>query len=125
MSGFYGRHVQLPSSNAPVPTEILTNPKWFPWFKPVLGAIDGTHLPCFAPAAELHTARKLSSHLENGPKIQCCIILENLENYLKLVEFLSYLKLSENRRSPLWIIENYRKIFNVCGNVATLYPQCT
>lgn len=57
LSGFYGRHVHLPTSSSPTPTEIYTNLKWFPWFRNVLGAIDGTHLPCCPPAAELHTAR--------------------------------------------------------------------
>ncbi|KAF9017267.1 hypothetical protein BDZ89DRAFT_905817, partial [Hymenopellis radicata] len=41
---FYNRHVRPPTADDPTPTEISTNRKWFPWFKDVLGAIDGTHI---------------------------------------------------------------------------------
>ncbi|THU90175.1 hypothetical protein K435DRAFT_602516, partial [Dendrothele bispora CBS 962.96] len=55
--GFYNKHVCLPTVDAPVPIEISANRKWFPFFKDVLGAIDGTHINCCPSAAERQAAR--------------------------------------------------------------------
>ncbi|KAF7290776.1 putative transposase [Mycena indigotica] len=41
---FYTTFVRLPDPNAPPPVAIRTNPKWWPYLKDVLGAIDGTHI---------------------------------------------------------------------------------
>ncbi|KAF0728661.1 hypothetical protein Ae201684_013619 [Aphanomyces euteiches] len=34
------------------PNEIQENPKWFPFFKDCIGALDGTHIPAFVPLNE-------------------------------------------------------------------------
>ncbi|KAF7358246.1 putative transposase [Mycena venus] len=54
---FYTKYVQLPEAADPPPDAIRHNPKWWPYFKDVLGAIDGTHINCSPSAEDLHTAR--------------------------------------------------------------------
>ncbi|KAJ7182027.1 hypothetical protein C8R46DRAFT_885316, partial [Mycena filopes] len=41
---FYSKYVRLPEADAPPPPAIRHNPKWWPYFRDMLGAIDGTHL---------------------------------------------------------------------------------
>ena len=48
---FYNRYVHLPLIGAPTPPEILNNPKFYPFFKDALRAINGTHINCSATAA--------------------------------------------------------------------------
>ncbi|KAI9068904.1 hypothetical protein FKP32DRAFT_1552229, partial [Trametes sanguinea] len=54
---FYNRHVKLPSANDPIPLHISTNPKFYPFLKNVVGAIDGTHITC-TPSLEDHPASR-------------------------------------------------------------------
>lgn len=54
---FYNHFVKLPGTNAPIPNHIQSNPKLFPFFQNVLGALDGTHINCFTSAVDRHTAR--------------------------------------------------------------------
>ncbi|KAH6902271.1 hypothetical protein BKA70DRAFT_1032037, partial [Coprinopsis sp. MPI-PUGE-AT-0042] len=54
---FYSKYVQLPPIDAPVPDAIQNSPRLFPFFKDVLGAIDGTHINCCPSAAERQAAR--------------------------------------------------------------------
>jgi hypothetical protein len=42
---FYTRYISLPDPDE-VPPKIKENPKWFPFFKDVIGALDGTHVRC-------------------------------------------------------------------------------
>jgi hypothetical protein len=49
--------VRLPEADDPPPDAIWHNPKWWPYFCNVLGAIDGTHINCSPSAEDLHTAR--------------------------------------------------------------------
>ena len=46
---FYTNHVQLPIGTDPVPPKIANNPKFFPYFKDAVGAIDGSHLHVAPP----------------------------------------------------------------------------
>ncbi|KAF9474535.1 hypothetical protein BDN70DRAFT_774566, partial [Pholiota conissans] len=41
---FYTIYVWLLSIDDPIPSEIATNPKFFPFFQNAIGAIDGTQL---------------------------------------------------------------------------------
>lgn len=41
---FYNRYVKLPSLDDPVPSHIYDNPKFYPYLKDVVGAMDGTHI---------------------------------------------------------------------------------
>lgn len=54
---FYNKYVHLPNVNDPVPEAIQNNPKWWPFFQNVLGAIDGTHINCTPSAQDVHSAR--------------------------------------------------------------------
>ena len=54
---FYTDLVKLPNEDDPVPSEILDNPKFFPFFRGALGAMDGTHINCCPSAAERQAAR--------------------------------------------------------------------
>ena len=45
---FYTDNVHLPHNHFPVPPEIQENPKFFPFFKDTLGAVDDTHINCNA-----------------------------------------------------------------------------
>lgn len=42
-------YIVLPDSSAPVPENIRNNPGSWPYFRNVLGAIDGTHIECTVP----------------------------------------------------------------------------
>ncbi|KAE8221473.1 hypothetical protein CF326_g8550 [Tilletia indica] len=45
----YNKHVRLPAARSPVPDRIKNDPALFPFFKDVVGAIDGSHVPAHAP----------------------------------------------------------------------------
>jgi hypothetical protein len=45
---FYTQYVHLPPVGIPTPPIILNSPKFYPFFKDTLGAIDGTHINCSA-----------------------------------------------------------------------------
>ena len=42
-------YVQFPSGNN-IPAKIQQNPKFFPYFRDAIGAIDGSHIPITPPA---------------------------------------------------------------------------
>ncbi|KAG6478218.1 hypothetical protein ZIOFF_061653 [Zingiber officinale] len=46
-----GTHIIRPYEHNGVHPHILHNPKWFPYFKNCLGAIDGTHVSAWAPTS--------------------------------------------------------------------------
>ncbi|XP_059665391.1 uncharacterized protein LOC132311495 isoform X2 [Cornus florida] len=47
-----GKSLIRPPQSDDVPSHILHNPKYYPWFKNCIGAIDGTHISAFAPASK-------------------------------------------------------------------------
>ena len=47
---FYANHVQLPIGTDPIPPEISYNPKFWPYLKDAVGAIDGSHFHCAPPS---------------------------------------------------------------------------
>ena len=47
---FYTNHVILPTGVEPVPPQISNNPKFWPYFKDAIGAINGSHFHCAPPA---------------------------------------------------------------------------
>ncbi|CAA7270773.1 unnamed protein product [Cyclocybe aegerita] len=53
---FYDLYVKLPDLSTPIPDYILTNSKFFPYFRSVLGALDGTHINAFTSAADQHAS---------------------------------------------------------------------
>lgn len=54
---FYNDYIKLPRVDAPIPPEIQDNPKFYPFFKDALGAIDGTHINCCPSAADQQATR--------------------------------------------------------------------
>ena len=56
-SPFYPAAVELPSGATPISSYIKDNPKFWPFFKDALGAIDGTHIRATIPVAEQQVAR--------------------------------------------------------------------
>ena len=54
---FYTQYVHLPAVGIPTPPIILNNPKFYPFFKDALGAMDETHINCCA-SAEMHQAAR-------------------------------------------------------------------
>lgn len=54
---FYVQFVKLPTNIDPVPERIFENPKFYPFFKDALGAIDGTHINSHVTAAQRQAAR--------------------------------------------------------------------
>lgn len=46
---FYQQYVQLPRANAPLSDFIEKNPRFYPFFKDCIGAIDGTHIRVSPP----------------------------------------------------------------------------
>ena len=55
----------------PVPPFIHTNPRFYPFFKDALGAIDGTHIPCTPSVEERETARDRKGGLSQNC-LACC-----------------------------------------------------
>lgn len=49
---FYTAHVHLPTADSDVPPQIRNNPKFWPFFKDCLGAIDGSHIHSATSASE-------------------------------------------------------------------------
>ncbi|KIK20856.1 hypothetical protein PISMIDRAFT_73993, partial [Pisolithus microcarpus 441] len=55
--GIYARYVRLPREDDPVHPTILNDPKFYPFFRDALGAIDGTHIACVPAADERDASR--------------------------------------------------------------------
>jgi hypothetical protein len=49
---FYSKYVCLPTENNPTPPQIRNNPKFWPFFRNAIGAIDGSHIHSAPPASE-------------------------------------------------------------------------
>jgi len=62
-------YVQLPSANSPTPPEVLQNPKYYPYFTNIIGAIDSIHIICH-PSGKDHNA----AHDHKGNLTQNCLI---------------------------------------------------
>ena len=61
---FYPKYVCMPGASSLVPPKIRYNPKFWPFFKDALGAIDGSHFASAPPQEEQPFCRnrKVSSH---------------------------------------------------------------
>ena len=66
---FYDSQVRLPTASDPIPPEICNNPKRYPFFKDVIGALDWTHINC-SPSEE----ERQTSHNQKGLLTQNCLI---------------------------------------------------
>jgi hypothetical protein len=68
---FYNKFVHLPSENEPVPEEIQNNTKFWPFFRNVLGAMDGTHINCNPSASERQSAQNRKGRVTQNC-LACC-----------------------------------------------------
>lgn len=68
---FYNTYVHLPPHDAPIPDHIRSNPKFYPYFKNVLGAMDGTHIRCSPSAAERALARDRKGQVTQNTLAVC------------------------------------------------------
>ncbi|KAJ3755866.1 hypothetical protein EV360DRAFT_24453, partial [Lentinula raphanica] len=56
-SEFYNRYVRMPLPDDALSDFILSNSKFYPFFKDALGAVDGTHITCIPSADQRDLAR--------------------------------------------------------------------
>src|SRR5882724_189523 len=49
---FYNSCVTIPTQSTPLESYIADNPKFYPFFKGALGALDGTHISACPPASD-------------------------------------------------------------------------
>jgi DDE superfamily endonuclease len=72
---FYVKYVHLPTANSGVPPEIRSNPKFWPFFKDCLGAIDGSHIHSAPPAVERASRRNRKGFLSQNCLFICSFSL--------------------------------------------------
>ena len=68
---FYTENVKLPLEDTAVPPEIKNNPKFYPFFKDALGAIDGSHINSCPSAAERQANRDRKGGLTQNCLAAC------------------------------------------------------
>ena len=73
---FYNKYVRLPCASDPCPPEIRHNPKFWPFFKDTLGAIDGSHIHCSPPALERAFYRNRKGFLSQNCLFACSFNLQ-------------------------------------------------
>ncbi|KIK14211.1 hypothetical protein PISMIDRAFT_17463 [Pisolithus microcarpus 441] len=67
----YGTYVRLPRADSPIPSRIANNPKFYPFFKDAIGAIDGTHIACMPSANERDLMRNRKGFLSQNCLVAC------------------------------------------------------
>lgn len=75
---FYTDLVHLPRADDPIPSEIANNPKFYPFFKDAVGAIDGTHINCTPTAEQRQAARDYKGTLTTNCLAACTFDLQFL-----------------------------------------------
>jgi DDE superfamily endonuclease len=73
---FYTAYVHLPTADDPVPSPIRNNPKFWPFFKDALAAIDGSHIHCAPPASERAFYRNRKGFVSQNCLFACSFNLE-------------------------------------------------
>lgn len=67
---FYRRYVKLPRHDH-TPPEIRSNPRFYPYFRPVRGAIDCTHLDAHVSAEDLARYRNRKGRISQNVITAC------------------------------------------------------
>ncbi|KAL5699871.1 hypothetical protein ACHQM5_030707 [Ranunculus cassubicifolius] len=67
-----GTELIKPVNRGAVQPEIQRNPKWFPYFKNCIGAIDGTHVAAWSPASTSSTFRGKRTKLVTQNVLAAC-----------------------------------------------------
>jgi hypothetical protein len=73
---FYGKYVKLPHSDAPTPPEIAFNPKFYPYFKDALGALDGSHIACAPSEVDRENCRNRKGSISLNCLAACSFDLQ-------------------------------------------------
>jgi len=68
---FYTKYVCLPTADHPVPSEIRNNPRFWPYFKDALGALDGTHIHSAPPIYERPANRNRKGFISQNCLFAC------------------------------------------------------
>ena len=68
---FYTTYVHLPTANSPTPIKICNNPKFWPFFKDALGALDGSHIHSAPPASERAFSRNRKGFVSQNCLFAC------------------------------------------------------
>ena len=80
-SPFYTNYVCLPTADDTVPHNILQNPKFWPYFKGALGALDGSHIHCSPPAHERSSYRNRKGFVSQNCLFGCSFGLQFVFTY--------------------------------------------
>jgi hypothetical protein len=78
---FYTKCVHLPTADDPVPPEIRNQPKFWPYFKDALGALDGSHLHCAPPAYDRSAYRNRKGFVSQNCLFACSFGLQFVYAY--------------------------------------------
>ena len=68
---FYSQYVQLPTAEHGIPHQILNNPKFYPFFKDALGALDGSHIQSAPPSADRASSRNRKGFISQNCLFAC------------------------------------------------------
>jgi hypothetical protein len=74
----YHSYVQLPGSDTPIPEEIRTEKKFYPYFKDCIGAIDGTHILAYVAELDRPAYRNRKSQVSQNVLAACSMDLRFL-----------------------------------------------
>jgi hypothetical protein len=80
---FYAEHVCLPTADTPVPPEIRNNPKYWPYFKDALGALDGSHIHSAPPINDRPAYRNHKGFVSQNCLFACSFGLKFVYAYTR------------------------------------------
>lgn len=75
---FYNTYISLPDASTPLTSIIRDNPKFYPYFKDVLGAINGTHFDAWTSSEERHASRDRKGRVSQNTLFACDVDLKFL-----------------------------------------------
>ena len=78
---FYTKYVRLPTADDAVPPEIRQNSKFWPYFKDVLGALDGSHIHSSPPANDRASYRNRKGFMSQNCLFGCSFGLQFIFAY--------------------------------------------
>jgi hypothetical protein len=116
---FYNKYVCLPRASDPCPPEIRRNPKFWPFFKDVLGAIDGSHIHCSPPASERAFYRNRKGFLSQNCLFACSFNLQFIYAFTGWEGSASDARVYENACSQDLLIPNGKYYLADAG-----FPSC-
>lgn len=78
---FYTKYIHLPTADDPTPSKIRQNPKFWPYFKDALGALDGSHIHISPPACEHSSYRNRKGFISQNCLFACSFDLQFIFTY--------------------------------------------